>query len=72
MKILIVGGAGYVGGAVTDLLLKDSNNEINSNDVLENISNCMATKITRIPIRPETPKGSFTVSLPNRYLYNCQ
>ena len=28
MKILVVGGAGYVGGAVTDLLLKDTTNEI--------------------------------------------
>ncbi len=34
MKILIVGGAGYVGGAVTDLLLKDSNNEIIVYDAL--------------------------------------
>ncbi len=28
MKILVVGGAGYVGGAVTDLLKKNSDNEI--------------------------------------------
>ena len=28
MKILVVGGAGYVGGAVTDLLKNDSTNEI--------------------------------------------
>ena len=34
MKILVVGGAGYVGGAVTDLLLQDSNNEIIVYDAL--------------------------------------
>ncbi len=34
MKILIVGGAGYVGGAVTDLLLKDSKNKIIVYDAL--------------------------------------
>ena len=28
MKILVVGGAGYVGGAVTDLLKNESTNEI--------------------------------------------
>lgn len=34
MKILVVGGAGYVGGAVTDLLLKNSSNEIIVYDAL--------------------------------------
>jgi len=34
MKILVVGGAGYVGGAVTDLLMKDSSNEIIVYDAL--------------------------------------
>ncbi len=34
MKILIVGGAGYVGGAVTDLLLNNPENEIIVYDVL--------------------------------------
>ena len=48
------------------VIKKESNNEINSNEVLESISNCMATKITRIPIRPETPKGSYSVNFSNR------
>ena len=34
MKILVVGGAGYVGGAVTDLLMQDSSNEIIVYDAL--------------------------------------
>jgi len=34
MKVLIVGGAGYVGGAVTDLLQKSSKNEIIVYDAL--------------------------------------
>ena len=34
MKVLIVGGAGYVGGAVTDLLKENSNNEIIVYDIL--------------------------------------
>jgi len=34
MKILVIGGAGYVGGAVTDLLLKNSSNEIIVYDAL--------------------------------------
>ena len=34
MKILVVGGAGYVGGAVTDLLKKNTENEIIVYDVL--------------------------------------
>ena len=34
MKILVVGGAGYVGGAVTDLLMENSNNEIIVYDAL--------------------------------------
>ncbi len=34
MKILIIGGAGYVGGAVTDLLKNNSDNEIIVYDIL--------------------------------------
>ena len=34
MNILVVGGAGYVGGAVTDLLLKNSDNKIIVYDAL--------------------------------------
>ena len=34
MKILVIGGAGYVGGAVTDLLKKNSDNEIIVYDIL--------------------------------------
>ena len=34
MKILVVGGAGYVGGAVTDLLRKNPDNEIIIYDIL--------------------------------------
>ena len=34
MKILVVGGAGYVGGAVTDLLKKNPDNEIIIYDIL--------------------------------------
>ena len=34
MKILVVGGAGYVGGAVTDLIGNNPDNEIIVYDVL--------------------------------------